>query len=97
MIVVYRVSPILWNVLGRWLIKTRTFSLVNLLSDDKRLVPEYVPWYGSNRPLFVHALDYLKNPQQLLTQRQRLLDLVARLDQEGASNNTARMALQLMA
>ena len=33
MIVVYRASPILWNLIGRWLIKTRTFSLVNLLAD----------------------------------------------------------------
>ena len=96
MIVVYRSNPLLWNFLGRWLIKTRTFSLVNLLSDDKRLVPEYIPWYGSNKPVFLHALDYLKNPEMLLSQRRRLLDLVARLDKEGASNNTARIALDLM-
>jgi hypothetical protein len=32
----------------------------------------------------------------LLSQRQRLLDLVARLDREGASNNTARIAIELM-
>lgn len=97
MIVVYRGSPILWNILGRFLIKTRTFSLVNLLSDDKRLVPEYVPWYGSNRPVFLHALDYLRNPEMLAKQRQRLLDMVKRLDEQGASTNTAKMALELIA
>ena len=96
MIVVYRTSPILWNLLGRWLIKTRTFSLVNLLADDKRLVPEYIPWYGSNKPVFLHALDYLKNPEMLLAQRRKLLELVARLDREGASQNTARIALELI-
>lgn len=96
MIVVYHVNPILWNIAGRWLVKTRTFSLVNLLSDDKRLVPEYVPWYGSNKPVFLHALDYLKNPEMLASQRQHLLDLVRRLDKQGASVNTARMAMELM-
>jgi lipid-A-disaccharide synthase len=96
MIVVYRGNPILWNIVGRWLVKTRTFSLVNLLSEDKRLVPEYVPWYGSNRPVFLHALDYLKNPEMLAKQRHRLLDLVDHLDKEGASACTARMALSLM-
>ena len=96
MIVVYRGSPILWNLVGRWLIKTRTFSLVNLLADDKRLVPEYVPWHGSNKPVFLHALDYLRNPELLASQRKRLLDLVARLDQEGASTNTAKIAMSLM-
>lgn len=96
MIVVYRASPILWNLLGRWLIKTRTFSLVNLLSDDKRLVPEYVPWFGSNRSVFLHALDYIKNPELLANQRKRLLELVARLDREGASGNAARMVMDLI-
>ncbi|HEX2988560.1 MAG TPA: hypothetical protein VHS06_10365 [Chloroflexota bacterium] len=97
MIVVYRASPILWNLIGRWLIKTRTFSLVNLLADDNRLVPEYVPWYGSNKPVFLHALDYLRNPELLASQRKRLLDLITRLDKEGASTNTAKIALELMA
>ena len=47
LIVVYRVSPILWYSLG-WLVKTRTYSLVNLLSDDKHpIVPEFIPWFGS--------------------------------------------------
>ncbi len=32
MIVVYRGSRLLWHLLGRWVIKTRTYSLVNLLS-----------------------------------------------------------------
>jgi len=96
MIVVYRGSPVLWNLIGRWLIKTRTFSLVNLLAEDKRLVPEYVPWYGSNKPVFLHALDYLRNPELLGAQRKRLLELVARLDKEGASTNTAKIAMGLM-
>lgn len=96
MIVVYRGNPLLWNLVGRFLIKTRTFSLVNLLAEDKRLVPEYIPWYGSNRPVFLHALDYLQTPEMLLQQRQRLLELVASLDKKGASNNTAQMALDLM-
>lgn len=96
MIVVYRGNPVLWNLLGRFVIKTRTFSLVNLLSQDKRLVPEYIPWYGSGRSVFVHTLDYLKHPEMLLMQRQRLLELVGRLDKKGASANTAQMAMDLM-
>ena len=96
MIVVYRGSPVAWNLIGRWLVKTRTFALVNLLADDKRLVPEYVPWYGSNKPVFLHALDYLKNPVLLGAQRAHLLDLVSRLDRAGASTNTARIAMGLL-
>ena len=32
MLVVYRVSPLAWNLAGRWLVPTRTFALVNLLA-----------------------------------------------------------------
>lgn len=96
MIVVYRANRLVWHLLGRWLIKTRTFSLVNLLSDDKRLVPEYIPWYGSNQAVLDHAMQYLEHPDDLLRQRERLLELVRRLDHQGASTNAAKLALQLL-
>ena len=32
MIVVYHYSPVLWNLLGRWLVRTRTYALVNVLA-----------------------------------------------------------------
>ncbi len=35
MIIVYRASPLIWHGLGRWVIKTRTFGLVNLLALSK--------------------------------------------------------------
>lgn len=97
MIVVYRASPLAWHLLGRWLIRTRTFSLVNLLSPSgKHLVPEYIPWFGSNRPVFEHALSLLKEPAKLAAQRDDLLHLVAHLDRSGASHNVAEMAMRLM-
>jgi lipid-A-disaccharide synthase len=97
MIVVYRGSPILWHLVARWLVKTRTFSLVNLLNDSREtIVPEYVPWYGSTRPVADLALDYLRHPQKLAEQRERLNRLVKKLDHPGASMNVARIALSMM-
>ena len=37
-IVVYRINPVLWHLAARWLINTRTFSLVNLLNDGQRTI-----------------------------------------------------------
>jgi lipid-A-disaccharide synthase len=97
MIVVYRINPILWNLFGRWLVRTRTYSLVNLLSDfHEHIVPEFVPWYGTIDEVAEYALDLLKNPPKLDEQRQRLRHILQALDKPGASMNVARMALKMI-
>jgi lipid-A-disaccharide synthase len=97
MIVVYRGNPILWHLLGRWVVRTRTYSLVNLLSDcHEHIVPEFVPWYGSDQPVADYAIDLLKNPQKLIDQRERLMHLVKSLNKPGASMNVAKMAMEMI-
>jgi lipid-A-disaccharide synthase len=103
MIVVYRVNSIAWNLAGRWLVPARTFALVNILADgsgDTRranhLVPEFIPWYGSNDRVAGAALDLLKNPEKLRRQREQLKEVVRTLDRPGASMNVARLALTMI-
>jgi lipid-A-disaccharide synthase len=97
MLIVYRGSPFLWHLLGRWVFKTHTFGLVNLLANSKNhIAPEYVPWYGSNRRLAQHALEFLHHPEKLLAQQQNLSAMVQKLDHPGASHNAARIALDML-
>lgn len=97
MIVVYRASRVLWHLLGRWIVKTRTFSLVNLLSNRAEpIVPEFIPWYGSNLPVAREAIEHLRRPEKLQAQRKRLEELMRRLDRPGASMNVARLAMEIM-
>ena len=101
MIVVYRVSPFTWNLAGRWMVPARTFALVNVLSERRgpghgRVVPEFVPWLGSNRPVADLAISYLQNPNELAAQRQQIEDLVQTLNRPGASDRVAQMALEMM-
>jgi lipid-A-disaccharide synthase len=97
MIVVYRGNPLLWHTVGRLMVRTRTFSLVNLLSDfHEHIVPEFVPWYGSNEPVAQAAIDLLGHPQKLESQRQRLRHLIQSLDKPGASMNVAKLAMEMM-
>ena len=49
MIVVYRLNPLLWHGVARWVIKTKKIALVNILAGNVDLVPEFVPWHGSVR------------------------------------------------
>jgi len=109
MIVVYHGSPVVWNGLGRWIIKTRTYGLVNLLGADPtlatsgkvtakmHLVPEFIPWYGSINPVADYACDLLANPEKLAAQRASLHALVSRLETPGASDRTAKIALEMLA
>ena len=108
MIVVYYGSPLLWNALGRWLVRTRTYALVNLLAADPALastgrvtkdmhiVPESVPWYGDVTPLADRAIDLLRHPEKRAAQRERLAALTAKLDKPGASARTAQMAMEML-
>jgi len=96
-IVVYRLNPILWHLAARWIVKTRTYSLVNLLNDShQKIVPEYIPWYGSNAPVANKAIEYLHNPLLLDEQRTKLRHLMGNLNRPGASRNAAHLALELL-
>jgi len=95
-IVVYRINPLLWHLAGRWLIKTRKIAMVNILAGQIDLVPEFIPWYGSNGPVADCAIDLLKHPEKLADQREKLRKLMRALDRPGASMNTAKLALSLL-
>jgi lipid-A-disaccharide synthase len=103
MIVVYHGNPWVWHLIGRWLLKVRTFALVNVLaagpnaSKDQHVVKEIIPWFGDPKPVAELALDYLNNPDKLASQRTAIATLVQSLDHPGASLNVAKMALEMLA
>jgi lipid-A-disaccharide synthase len=97
MLVVYRVNPIIWHGFGRWLVRTRTFALVNLLSEGRRhIVPEFIPWFGEPDPVAAAAIEYLCNPAKRSDQVDKLADMLRSLDKPGASMNVAKLALEVM-
>lgn len=54
MVAFYNLSPCKWHALGRWLVKSRTFTLPNIISewqDGRRVLPEYVPHFGNPTPI----------------------------------------------
>ncbi|MDB5291554.1 MAG: lpxB [Phycisphaerales bacterium] len=106
MIVVYRANPLVWHAAGRWLVPARTFALVNLLAKNTEAgvvagpgghtVPEFVPWLGPPDRVADLAIDYLRHPERLASQRRALSQLVGALDHPGASMNVARLALGMI-
>lgn len=104
MVVVYSGSRLLWNLVGRWLVKSRTFAMVNILAAGspqqadpaRHLVPEFIPWCGPTEPVASCVLEMLHHPQQLEAQRQGMRELVRPLDRPGASDRVAQEALRMM-
>jgi lipid-A-disaccharide synthase len=96
MIVVYRISTLLWQAAGRWLIKTPKMAMVNILAGNIDLVPEFIPWNGDPAPVAAQALNMLREPSLLAEMHQKLMKLIEPLDQRGASLNVARLALSML-
>ncbi len=82
--VVYHGNPILWHTLGRWLLKTRTFSLVNILSNrETHIAREFIPWYGPTQPVVDHIVSFLNSPEKLREQQDLLAEMIKPLDKPG--------------
>ena len=96
MIVVYRISTLLWKAAGQFLIKTPKIAMVNILAGNIDCVPEFIPWNGDAKPVADVALKMLANPAELEALRQRLLKLIEPLDRRGASANVARIAMEML-
>ncbi len=96
MLVVYRLNKLMWQ-LGRWLVRTRTYALVNLLSNSpKHIVPEFIPWFGSPDAVSAAAIGFLRDPAKRAEQVEQLERLIKSLDRPGASMNVAKLAMEMM-
>ena len=54
MVIVYNVNRLTWELIGRWLVRTRTFTLPNLIGESLgvgRVSPELVPHFGRVGPV----------------------------------------------
>ena len=98
LVAVYVGSRFLWHALGRWAIDTRTFALVNWLHPRREhVVREFIPWFGDPRPVAAHVLDWLRHPEKLAAQRAAQAAVVDPLRRRGASENAARIAVEMLA
>jgi lipid-A-disaccharide synthase len=94
MIVMYNASRLAYQLVARWMIRTKHLSLPNILAG-REIVPEFMPSYRSTRPIIDEAL-------RLLADEGRRAAMVADLDAVasrlggGASERTARLLLDMI-
>ena len=94
MVVMYHVNPVLWNLVGWWLVPQRPMCLVNILAG-KVIVPEFMPWYGSAEPVAQKVLELLADKESLAQTSQQLLKVTEPLKQGGTAIRVAQMLLEL--
>lgn len=97
MIVVYAANRFLWHGIARWLLTTKKIAMVNIMAGQIDLVPEFVPWHGSIRPVLDTALDLLNRPDKRAAQREALIHVTAPLSTGDAARNAAGIAMEMIA
>ena len=96
MVVMYQTSRLLWQLIGRWLVRPRFFTLVNLLAD-RELVPEFLPYFTSIDPIVRKIDAYLQDPNGLGRISNEMIDVVEPLSKKKAGDEVARVVVDMLA
>jgi lipid-A-disaccharide synthase len=95
MVIMYQSSRILWHLFGRWIIKTRYLSLVNILAG-RELVPEFMPYFTSIEPIVVSIEQLLQNRNKLTQLSSELSGLTKTLAEKKACQEVAKIAVEML-
>jgi lipid-A-disaccharide synthase len=95
MVIMYQSSPILWYILGWWLIRSKYLTLVNLLAD-RQLVPEFMPYFKSIDPIYEAVCSSLRDPDALRRLSDELIDVVSPLTSKRAGEQVAQIVVDML-
>ncbi|MHC4436075.1 MAG: lipid-A-disaccharide synthase [Planctomycetota bacterium] len=95
MVIMYQSSRILWHLFGRWIVKTRYLSLVNILAG-RELVPEFMPYFTSTEPIITSIEQLLQDKNKLAQLSSELTRLTKPLAEKKACREVANIAVDLL-
>jgi lipid-A-disaccharide synthase len=95
MVILYQTNRFLWHLVGRWLVRPRFFTLVNLLAD-RELVPEFMPYFTSIEPVVQRVDAYLQDGRELTGISNDLIDVVEPLTQRKAGDEVAAIVVEML-
>jgi lipid-A-disaccharide synthase len=107
MVIMYQSSRMLWHLIGRWIVKTKYLSLVNILSSresptrqngygDGALVPEFMPYFSSIDPIVTVIEQLIENRDKLIQTSSELTNLTMPLSQKKACEEVANIAVEML-
>jgi len=95
MVVMYQSSRVLWHLFGRWLVKTKYLSLVNVLAD-RELVPEFMPYFSSIEPIVETIEQFLEDRDKLSQFSDELIQLAEPLGTGNTSEKVAQIVSEML-
>jgi len=95
MAIMYKTSPLLWHLLGRWLITTKYLSLVNILAG-REIVPEFMPYFHSIQPIIDTAQSILEDNKRMTQISSDLISIVQTLATKKASSEVTRIVSEMV-
>jgi len=95
MVIMYQTNRFLWHLIGRWLVYAKFFTLVNLLAD-REVVPEFMPYFTSLEPILQRVDATLRDRTELTRISNELIDVVEPLTRRKASEETARIVVEML-
>jgi lipid-A-disaccharide synthase len=95
MVIMYQSSRVLWHLVGRWLVKTRYLSLVNILAGEE-LVPEFMPYFSSIEPIVANIEQLLPDNGKLAQVSKELTNLAQPLAAKNAREEVAKIAVEML-
>jgi lipid-A-disaccharide synthase len=111
MVIMYQSSRILWHLAGRWLVKTKYLSLVNILADRESvdpaspepgrrtsdgLVPEFMPYFSSIEPIVQRIEELLEDRGKLAQISDALIKLTKPLASKKAQQEVAKIVFEML-
>ncbi len=95
MIVMYNAPRWSYYLVGKWLLRINTLSLVNIIAG-RHIVPEFMPFYRSTQPIIETALELFGSDEHIAQMRENLRAMMEPLIKTGASRNAARMVVEML-
>ena len=95
MVIMYQSSRILWRLAGRFIVRTKYLSLVNILAG-RELVPEFMPYFSSIEPIVERIELLIEDKSKLAQVSDSLIRLVEPLAGREARRQVAKIAVEML-
>ncbi len=90
LVAMFRIKPLMWNLLGRWLLNTPFILLPNIIMGEE-MIPELIPYYGGPQRL-TEAMDRLiRDDAAQQKQIQAQSELATRFGNRNAAQRAAEL------
>ncbi len=96
MVVFYKSNPLVYMLLGRWVLTTEFFTLPNLIAG-REIVPELVPHFAGHEPVLAAARVLLGSPERTARQIEELRKVVGQFAGHRAGHESAGVICEMLA